>query len=159
MKPLLFLDVDGVINALDRRLPVTFKAEGQGHDYPIRIQPWLKGCLADLHEHFEVVWLTTWRDEAEREFAARLELPDPPREHVEWETFKIPHMLEYAGERRWAMVDDEARFNGTAFLGQDGSARGLIHEPDPYVGLTREATDMLISYAESLSYVDGMQSC
>jgi hypothetical protein len=146
MKPLLFLDVDGVINACDPSLDVeTIEREG----FKIRFQPWLRECLLELHEHFEVVWMTTWREKAEPSFADVLGLPGQ-RAYVPWADFKIPALLMYACDRPWAFVDDDATWELEQLKRRGISvSTGLIVVPDAEVGLAREHTHMLVAWAEA----------
>lgn len=156
-RPLLFLDVDGVVNACDPRLthnPDVQTIEREG--FLIRIQPWLRECLLELHEHFEVVWMTTWRDKAEPSFAEVLGLPGQ-RDFVPWEDYKLPALIEWAGDRRWAFVDDDAAWElfqlgfeskanyETSSYNLDGN---LVITPKVEVGLTRKQTAELIEWAE-----------
>jgi len=153
VKPLLFLDVDGVINAVDRTLDVeTVERKG----YAIRFQPWLRECLLELHEHFEVVWCTTWEEDAEPSFAEVLGLPGT-RDRVQWATRrmsgisgdKLPALERYAGDRPWAFIDDDAAWELTRH--EVTAPTYLIVEPDPKVGLTRAHTDQLITFAREVS--------
>ena len=62
----LYLDVDGVINA---QMPMDWGKLCNGHagGYSIRWAPRMVAELADLN--VELVWTTTWRDEAVTELA------------------------------------------------------------------------------------------
>lgn len=60
MRPLVLLDVDGVVNALTGAVPVSFKAMG----YPIRMPDYMPGLVQKLVAHNEVMWCTTWRNDA-----------------------------------------------------------------------------------------------
>lgn len=72
----VFLDVDGVVNhlmAADRwnRLPpgmTTRKVRG----FDIRWPEWMPSMIQFLVDNHEVVWLTTWRDEANTHLAPLL---------------------------------------------------------------------------------------
>lgn len=152
MKPLLFLDVDGVVNACDPTLPLqpgteTIKRKG----YLIVLQPWLRGCLLRLHEYFEVVWCTTWREEAEPCFAEVLGLPGK-RDYVKWGNLKLPALVAYAGDRPWAFVDDDAKWElSQLHPAFDMMPDSLIVTPDVKVGLTEEQTEQLLRFAEAYS--------
>lgn len=161
MKPLLFLDVDGVINALDKSLDGEM-IERKG--FKIRFQPWLRECLLRLHEHFEVVWCTTWEEEAESCFAEVLGLPGT-RPYVNWrqrmhDNRKLPHLLEYAGNRPFAWLDDMAtmEFEELGYR-PDAFRPNLIVVPDDKVGLTPAHTDQLIAFAESMTWPRKCEGC
>jgi hypothetical protein len=83
--PILLLDVDGVLNALDR-LPAARggwddwqhgSATADGTRWPITWSPQVVGTLRDWHERgwVELRWLTTWGHEANDELRRLLGLP------------------------------------------------------------------------------------
>lgn len=143
MKPYLFLDVDGVVNALDPSLPVTFRAKC----YPIRIQEWVPRCVQELDEAFEIVWCTTWRGEAEPTFRGPLGLTGH-RAYVDWLRMKLPDLLRYAKDRPWAFADDEAEWELRQLHGSFRDT-GLFIIPDGNVGLTVAHTHILLEYADA----------
>lgn len=67
-RPILLLDVDGVLNAVSDGFPMTWpkwhaaKAEG----FPITWSPDMVAALSHLAERVEMRWLTTWWDMTER---------------------------------------------------------------------------------------------
>lgn len=147
MKPILFLDVDGVINACSQKVTdcVTFKAEG----FTIRIRHHVPDCIRRLAEVYEVVWMTTWRDKAGPAFAHRIGLTgDEP--YVPWDHMKIPALLQWACDRAFAFVDDDAEWELRRLGRSCDNIGGLIITPDVKVGLTEEHTKELLAYAESL---------
>lgn len=74
MKPLVLLDVDGVINALNREVSRTHEMMG----YPIRIPVHMPGLIRHLTEVAEVHWCTTWREEANKHLAPVLGIEPLP---------------------------------------------------------------------------------
>lgn len=80
-RPLVLLDVDGVINALSHKHYgswddyVTTTAHAQGRDWPITYSPTVVAWLDSLDEHAEVQWLTTWEDWAPSSLAPSVGLP------------------------------------------------------------------------------------
>lgn len=76
MRPVIFLDIDGVINVIPpkRGVPPHLKVWNEWRkveilSYPINYSPELIGHLNRLSEKAEIVWLTTWREEAVKDFA------------------------------------------------------------------------------------------
>lgn len=64
----MLLDVDGVVNALTATVPVSFKAMG----YPIRMPDYMPKLVQRLVKHNEVMWCTTWRNDANTHLAHHL---------------------------------------------------------------------------------------
>ena len=83
MTPLLLLDVDGVLNALDGGDPRLWpdwrlgRATADGRAWPIRWAPAVVDRLRGWHEQgrVELQWLTTWGHDANLELRALLGLP------------------------------------------------------------------------------------
>ena len=73
-KPVLLLDVDGVVNALTREFPLTWPedtwwqkdvyAPSTGRSWPITYSTALVDALNDISERAEVRWHTTWQYDA-----------------------------------------------------------------------------------------------
>lgn len=79
MKPVIFLDIDGVINVIP---PRKGNPENLPHlkvwnewktveilTYPITYSPELIAHLNRISKKAEIVWLTTWREQAVKDFA------------------------------------------------------------------------------------------
>lgn len=83
-RPLLLLDVDGVLNALGWPLPDVWPqwragtASADGRDYPIAWAPEVVRRLVEWHEagRVEVQWLTTWGHAANRSLRHLLGMPE-----------------------------------------------------------------------------------
>lgn len=104
-RPLLFLDIDGVLNPV---LP----AEGfTGYDildFTVLLSATHADWLRELSERYDLVWATTWEHEANRHIAPLLELPVLPV--VEFSGYrdqpgdpKLP-ALELLTGRKWAPI-------------------------------------------------------
>jgi hypothetical protein len=148
-RPLLFLDVDGVIGRFG------VQAEGRGRRIertgylPLDVDERIAGWLRSLDEAFEVVWATSWFEDANGILPALgLELSWPV---LAWTERKLPEILELAGERPFAWVDDDVqreldqlRDRGEApNLGE----RRLLIRPDPARGLTESHVEELLAFA------------
>ena len=129
-KPLAFIDVDGVLNIISRK-PLRPGMTQQNmilfdHSYPIRLKPEAHAeLLRELEEAgFEMVWGTTWEDDANRLIAPELGLPRWPVAMVEAAmqgmldlpdllkgisgfNWKAEGILAYAGDRPFIWIDDD----------------------------------------------------
>ncbi len=151
--PLLFLDVDGPL--------IPFGAEPQ--QYPTyelgpalrgdganplltRINPQHGARLAALP--CEVVWATTWMDEANECIAPLLGLqrlavvvwPEPSdlddqdeRDGLHWKTRAL---VDWAAGRPFVWVDDEATETDRAWIASHHAGRAVVHRVDARIGLT-----------------------
>jgi hypothetical protein len=144
MKPLLFMDIDGVIVLWKAtRTPCRMLVVGgQRCRIPIGIEDHLR----QLSECFTPMWLTGWRQNALL-LGAALGAPDWPS--LPWPVDKIPAIRETVAGRPWAWVDDEPEFE-TDRYGYPAD-NGLIHKIDDAVGLRGVDVCRLIEYAASFS--------
>ncbi|MFK4070855.1 HAD domain-containing protein [Streptomyces sp. NPDC029674] len=151
--PLLFLDVDGPL--------IPFGAEPQ--QYPTyELGPHLRGVNASPlltrinPQHgaklaalpCEVVWATTWMDEANECIAPLLGLqqlavvawPEPSdaddqdaRDGLHWKTRAL---VDWAAGRPFVWVDDEVTGTDRAWIAARHGDRALVHRVDARLGLT-----------------------
>lgn len=137
-RPLLFLDVDGTL------LP--FSTAGREMDDDSN--PLLAGLdpghgrrLAALG--CDLVWATTWMDEANEVLAPRLGLPPLPV--VEWPDdedddgrlhWKTRRLVEWAAGHPFIWVDDEITGADQRWVATNHMAPALLHRVDPRRGLT-----------------------
>lgn len=147
-RPLLVLDVDGVLNPdAPRNCPeppwTTFEAFWSG--YIVALNPEHGKQLLALAERTgcEIVWGTSWEEHANAEVAPRLGLPELPVIHVnaqpsvlgECVLWKTAHIAEYAGGRPFAWLDDHPGDVDSKFLTEHGAPDHLIIQVDPEDGL------------------------
>ena len=102
-----------------------------------------------LAEVFEPVWCTAWRDAAHHALWGPLGLPQHPQwPSVEWQDLKLPAILRFAGDRPWALIDDDVAFELREFPGRlPDEPPHLLVGPDPAVGITDEHVRQLIDFA------------
>ena len=143
-RPLLFLDVDGPL------LPFGEDPQRKGrHATPdshlTRLSPRLGLRLAALP--CELVWATTWEDDANAEIAPRLGLPALPV--VDWPEssgheredlwlglcWKTRTLVDWAAGRSFAWVDDEITDADRDWVTVNHHGRALLYYVEPFRGL------------------------
>jgi hypothetical protein len=158
-KPILFVDVDGVIS-LFGFAPDTGELPG-----PMR---WIDGVahcipedvgqrLVTLAESFELVWATGWEERANEHLPYLLNLPfrDLPcltfdgRAVFGSAHWKVDAVDEYAAGRPAAWIDDNLGEECQAWA-KGRAAPTLLVETSPSVGLTDEHVSILLRWAEEL---------
>ncbi|MEU6776371.1 HAD domain-containing protein [Streptomyces sp. NPDC046759] len=143
---LLFLDVDGPLvpfGAADRACPVYEGPPALVGAHPLlnRVDPALGARLAALG--CELVWATTWMDDANVVLAPWLGLPplpvvawpddDEPPGPVHWKTRPL---IAWAAGRPFVWVDDEITGTDRAWTAAHHPGRALLHRVDHRHGLT-----------------------
>lgn len=145
--PILFLDVDGPLNpyaAKDKNLAkgyVRHRMTPKGHPggLPVWLHPDHGRQLMELP--YELVWATTWLDEANAFIAPHIGLPELPVCPVDpsyrgpaahW---KLPALIEYAQGRPFVWVDDEAWKSAWSWLQKHHGPHGEVHQVSDHAGL------------------------
>ncbi|MFD6158038.1 HAD domain-containing protein [Nocardia sp. NPDC060256] len=145
--PLLFLDVDGPLlpfGAGTRPEPPGLTSIG----HLARLRPEVGLWLAALP--CELVWATTWEEEANKEVAPRIGLPrlpvvawpDPSDEHqredqwfgLHWKTRTL---VNWAAGRPFVWVDDEITDSDRDWVATHHRSRALLHRVEASRGLER----------------------
>lgn len=149
MKPLLLLDVDGVLNPMGRPTPDyrRYRCTIGSEVYTVHLNPRHGRRLLDLARltGAELAWATTWERHANEWIAPRIGLPalpvipmstvDVPSEHGEM--FKTPHVAAYAGRRPFVWFDDQVWAEDEEYLRvRQGLDDFLLVHVDPARGLT-----------------------
>ncbi|MGW2746666.1 HAD domain-containing protein [Streptomyces sp. NPDC001450] len=146
---LLFLDVDGPLipfGAADRAYPVYDSGRAAslgaaGHPLLNRVDPALGSRLAALG--CELVWATTWTDDANTCLAPWLGLPPLPV--VEWPDedeppgllhWKTRPLVAWAAGRPFVWIDDELTEADRSWVAVHHSGPALLHRVDHRYGLT-----------------------
>ncbi|MFF5233725.1 HAD domain-containing protein [Dactylosporangium sp. NPDC000521] len=150
---MLFLDVDGPL------LPFggssSLSSADAGNPLLARLDPahgtWL-GALP-----CELVWATTWMDDANEVVAPLLGLPalpvvdfpgeDPPG-RVHWKT---PGLVAFAAGRPFAWLDDEIGAADRDWVATHHPAPALLHAVDARHGLTRDDVSTVAAWLRHLS--------
>lgn len=168
MKPLLLIDIDGPLNpyaALSRRTaPEGYTRHRMrptgwtsGPALPVLLNPGHGAELLALAGRYELVWATTWKDEANVWVGPRLGLPSLP--FIDWPEmhgdapegtyWKTRYVVEFAAGRPFAWVDDEITERDRAWVaGRGAGDDSLLRWTDPGVGLVRADFDALAAWAD-----------
>ncbi|MFD7964174.1 hypothetical protein ACFV5J_25570 [Streptomyces zaomyceticus] len=158
--PLLFLDVDGPLipfGAADGRAYPTYPPTPPSSVSPLlaRLDPAHGPRLAALP--YELVWATTWEEDANAWIAPRLGLPvspvlpwppgdgPAPAPGLHWKT---PELVAWAAGRPFAWVDDEIGAADRAWVAAHHPGPALLHRVDPGRGLTEADYERLAAWAE-----------
>lgn len=145
-RPLVFIDVDGVLNRLVHRAPNVpdhlarrrvYNA-GSGRTFTLFMDRADKDRLLSLTDVADLAWGTTWEHEANQRIGSWLGLPRLPvatREHRE--RSKALGIRRLAGDRPFAWLDDDLWAADRGFLSEH-PAPALAVEVDPVAGLADE---------------------
>ena len=170
-KPLLLVDIDGVISLFgvpthaslgareSERQPAREAPAGNLHSIdgtPHFLSSTAAAHLLALGEHFDLVWASGWEERAEEHLPRLLGLPEglpflrfersPGRAHAHW---KLEAIDAYAGRRALAWVDDA--FNDACHeWARARAAPTLLVSTEPAQGLTAHEASQLESFALEL---------
>ena len=158
-RPYLLIDIDGVLNPLNRGPKAAgFKChELAGYDVWLNQQhgDWLMA----LGSWFDLVWATTWEHEA-RLIAQVLSLPlDLPviefDRDSEGPTWKLSDVRSFVGNRPLAWIDDDLWADAFEWA-EERSSPTLLIRVAPHRGLARAHVDRLEDFGRDLTdTVDG----
>jgi HAD domain in Swiss Army Knife RNA repair proteins len=157
-KPLLFVDIDGVISlfgfASDRRPAGTWvNVDGVLHLLSVTAG----GHLLALAQAFDLVWASGWEEKANEHLPLVLGLPAalpfltfPPRHerpgsHGHW---KLESVEAYAGQRALAWIDDD-HGDACAAWARAREAPTLLVATDAATGLTDAHVAQLTAWARA----------
>jgi hypothetical protein len=172
-RPLLLIDIDGPLNpylakptqrpdgyTTHRMMTDTWLARGERK--PLRV--WLN------HQHgpqlqqlpYELVWCTTWMDEANEWIGPHLGLPklpfitftnqfDYPADGTHWKTRTV---IDWAAGRPFAWIDDEINQADEAYVAEHHDGQALLHHVHPAKGLLAADFETLSRWAATLDAPD-----
>ena len=159
-RPILFLDVDGPLNpyaAKPNKRPEGYETfrffAGTGawgkRGLRVRLNPEHGKHLLALP--FDLVWGTTWEDQANEYIGPAIGLPELPVVHFGFrEATKIPALVRYADGRPFAWVDDEIMVAEREYAKTHATAPFLLHHVSPRLGLRENDFGLLREWAENL---------
>jgi hypothetical protein len=155
-KPLLFVDVDGVLSvfgftpSLDRLPGPLHWIDGVQHCIPTA----MGGRLARLADAYELVWATGWEEKANEYLPHLLELPFRELPCLTFEGravfgtahWKLAAIEEHAGDRPAAWIDDSLDEECREWA-RSRSAPTLLVETESPVGMTDEHVERLLGWS------------
>jgi hypothetical protein len=155
-RPLLFLDVDGVLSLFD--FPTDEGAPGRFH-----FVDGIAHCIGDqcgrrverLLARFDAVWATGWEEKANEYLPTLLELPELDLPVLTFDgravfgsaNWKVQAIDEYAGDRPAAWVDDNHDEECHRWAAER-AAPTLLVSTEPATGLSDEHVEQLIEWAD-----------
>lgn len=170
-KPFLLIDVDGPLNPWAQSNAQLRKGK-QYTRYHYRgsqnYQVWLRKehgrQLLELADVFDLVWATTWEEEANSFIGSKIGLPElpfipfkklcppePPEPGLHWKTAVINA---YAYGRPFAWVDDECNVKDSLYLFRWHPHPFLLKMIDPAVGLVDKDFEELRDWSERERFGD-----
>ncbi len=159
MKPILFIDVDGVLNPHSKPRflkPLGFKKYRIWDDeinrcdrYTVWLNKLHGEWLSSLTDLVDLAWATTWNDRANDAIAGRIGLPRLPVAHarprVGMLAEKTRSIIDMAGSRPFAWIDDCISTEDINNL--RGYTKHLI-KPESYHGLQMHHITSIRLWAE-----------
>ena len=160
-QPVLYLDVDGVLNALSR--PLAEWSDMATHyievgpyntEYKVHLSRQMGAALAGLD--VEIRWATTWAEDANTHIASKVGLPSnlavSCRPRLSDSPFKsIAIRAEVESERvPFIWIDDEAIREVDHWWAKELGIPHLFIEPNPRKGLTPFHIDAIADFLRNL---------
>jgi hypothetical protein len=154
MRPLLLLDVDGVLNPFAAtRCPPGFGEYAMFADEdPVRLCPAHGQWIIELGRLFDVAWATGWNDEANRLLAPVLGIPPLPvltMPRAFQPRDKVPVIAAFAARRPAVWIDD-AHTPEALDWANGRREPTLLITVDPAIGLGRASVDEVLRWVEEL---------
>jgi len=163
-RPLLLLDVDGVLNPwLIPTLPEGYEEHRIG-PFDVVLAAWHGPALVELCQQagLELVWATTWEERANLEIAPRVGLPtdlawitfNPLEIDLSTETRKLAFVQRWVGDRACVWIDDDLGFDAWTWAAErtEAGVPTLLVQPTPQRGLVRQHLDAIREWVAVLDF-------
>lgn len=154
-RPVLFVDVDGVLNPwLAEDCPPGFDVYDFFPGERVLLSPAHGKLLMSLASAYELVWATAWEHRANSLICPVLSLPELPVVEFPLDGRdryfrKLPSVIEAVGDRPCAWIDDEHQPDHYTWAERRGVPT-LIIDIDPAEGLTSDVVERLAEWAAAL---------
>jgi len=149
VRPLLFLDVDGVMLPLTPGRPPGYEAARAG-PYPVWVSPLLRDAVPGLLAAFDVCWVTSWNHDANTEVAPLFGMPPLPVLELPGHRGKLAAVQAAAPAGR-AVAWAEDRLEPEAWdWARARAAPTLLVAPDRRLGLGASDLALLMRFAADL---------
>jgi hypothetical protein len=158
-KPILFVDVDGVVSlfgfsSIEDAPGVFHWIDGVAHCIGAESGRLLRQVL----DRFELVWATGWEEKANEYLLFLLELPDEELPTLTFDGraafgsahWKIDAIDEFAADRPAAWIDDNLDDECAEWARRRGAPTLLI-QTDSAVGITDEHVERLLEWADEVA--------
>jgi hypothetical protein len=155
-RPLLLVDVDGVLNPwFAPRCPDGFREYSFFPGERVLLSEGHGALLRELASSFELVWATAWEHKANRLICPVIALPELPVIEFpltgpDYRFRKLPAVIDSVGDRPCAWVDDEHQPDHYHWARERGVPTLLV-DIDPAEGLTRRVAEQLAEWAAALA--------
>ncbi|HRY09027.1 MAG: hypothetical protein H6526_04960 [Actinobacteria bacterium] len=175
-KPTLYLDIDGVLNAIPREIAPPGYSVRMMDGFTIHLHTELPAMVTALREHFDIVWFTLWNERAPLLMGPQVGLPDTPYLFTSWHIgeqvmldqgyppaaidrvlyAKSPILaMEADRATQWVWIDDAHGHYDHAYLTQEGfdPANFRLLRTDLRTGLTWADVERAIAWVPELGVV------
>ncbi len=160
-KPLLLLDVDGVLApVVEDAAPDGFHRHqvtaSTGKAHHVWLNPDHGVWLGELRVHFELVWASGWERDAPRLLGPLLGLPPmdvivfTQRPQLGTPLRKLPDVVARVGDTPMAWIDDDLDAEAHSWA-NNRKAPTLLIEPQSASGLHRDHVRQLAAFGEHVS--------
>lgn len=151
-RPLLLLDVDGVLNPLANRPPPGFRLQ-RIDGYEVALSAQHQRWLSELAQSFDLAWATTWEQSANESIGPLLGLPEIPVVRFVGEragdTWKLETVRRFVGDRPLVWIDDELFLDAYEWA-RTRDAPTLLIRPSSSVGMTSAHFDQICQFRAGL---------
>jgi len=149
MRPLLLLDVDGVLSPTGIAVPPRYERRVTA-TFSVVVRPDHGEWLRELAVAYELVWASTWGSKANEVYGtihALEEMPVIPLGQLPRSgTRKLAAVDRYVGDRAFAWIDDEL-YDDAVSWAQARSAPTLLVRTRASIGLTHADVERLHEFA------------